>query len=97
MNVMLRQQGRLATVATVLGPDAVVLERMTATERLGEPFTFVLDVVSHKVVDFLPILGTGVAVAVAERTGVARASTAMLRTGTKWNGTPAVHTLGTWF
>jgi type VI secretion system secreted protein VgrG len=72
MNVMLRQQGRLATVATVLGPDAVVLERMTATERLGEPFTFVLDVVSHKVVDFLPILGTGVAVAVSERAGVAR-------------------------
>ena len=72
MSIMLRQLGRLASVSTVLGPDAVVLERLSATERLGEPFTIVLDVVSRKIVDFLPILGTGVGVAMLDKTAVSR-------------------------
>lgn len=54
---------RQASVSTVLGPDVVVLERLSASERLSELFSIVIDVVAAGGdIDFMPLLGTSVSV-----------------------------------
>jgi type VI secretion system secreted protein VgrG len=53
-----------ASVSTALGTDAVVLERLSAFERLSELFSIVVDVIAPDgAVDFVPLLGTPVTVA----------------------------------
>jgi type VI secretion system secreted protein VgrG len=66
---------RQARVSTELGTDVVVLERVTAVERLSEPFTIMVDVVAPDgMVDFTPLLGSPVTVSMqkADVAGAAR-------------------------
>lgn len=61
------QQQRQASVQTQLGADVVVLERFSASERLSELFTFAVDVIAPGgAVDFQPLLGTPVSIAMQE-------------------------------
>src|SRR5580704_12395595 len=55
---------RQASVTTVLGTDAVVLERLSSSERLSELFSIAVDVIAPDgAIDFVPLLGTSVTVA----------------------------------
>jgi type VI secretion system secreted protein VgrG len=61
------QELRQATILTGLGQDVVVLERLSAHERLSELFTIVADVIAQEgPVDFIPLLGTSVTVSMQE-------------------------------
>lgn len=52
------QANRPAKLTTALGPDVLLLEAFTATERLSEPFTIVADVVAKRPVAVHDLLGT---------------------------------------
>lgn len=67
------QQGqRIASITTPFGPD-VVLRRMVATEQLGRPFEYVLDLLSTREIDAEKLLGEPVTVTLEmERDGPPR-------------------------
>ncbi|MDR3509165.1 MAG: type VI secretion system tip protein TssI/VgrG [Caulobacteraceae bacterium] len=67
------QDLRLAAVRSVLGPDALLLERVSAHEHLSQSFTISLNVIdnsNHS--DLTKLLGTGVTVEIEADTGIAR-------------------------
>ncbi len=66
------QAGRLASIQTSLGRDAVVLDRFTASARLSEPFLILADVTADGPVDFRKALYKPVAIKAGGPAGVAR-------------------------
>src|SRR4028119_2287097 len=52
------QQNQVARVTSTLG-DKLLLAGFTATERLSEPFTLAMEVLSEKELDLIPHLGPG--------------------------------------
>jgi type VI secretion system secreted protein VgrG len=60
---MPQQRPRIASISSpVLGPDALMLRRMVATEQLGRPFEYVIDVLSEEVLQAESLLGEPVVV-----------------------------------
>lgn len=49
MSVDFKQVGRLVTVTTALGPNALLAEKLTGTEALSKPFSFELTAVSKNI------------------------------------------------
>lgn len=67
------QDFRQARITTMLGKDVVLLDRLSAEERLSEPFVITVDVISeHGEVDFMPQLGTGVGMSMMENRQISR-------------------------
>lgn len=66
------QLGRLASVTVESLKDQLALERFTATSRLSEPFTLVIDVLAREPVDFAPALYRPVGIRMEARSQVAR-------------------------
>ena len=60
------QQGQPARVVSTLGADALLLTGFSVVERLGEPFTITIDVLSRAEFDFMPHLGTGFGIAMSD-------------------------------
>ena len=56
------QDHRVARLQTVLGKDVLLILRMTAVERLSEPFTIVVDAVSEKPPALHTLLGTNASI-----------------------------------
>ena len=56
------QANRIGKLHTDLGVDALLLLRMTAVERLSEPFTIVVDAVSHGPQPLHTLLGTNASI-----------------------------------
>jgi type VI secretion system secreted protein VgrG len=73
MLIQQTQEYRQASVTTPLGQDAVLLDRLVCEERLSEPFSIVVHVISENgEVDFLPHLGAGIGVSMMENQAVSR-------------------------
>jgi type VI secretion system secreted protein VgrG len=61
------QKLRQAQVSTELGENVVVLERLSSTEHLSEPFTIILDVIAQDgPIDFSTHLGSSVTVSMRQ-------------------------------
>src|SRR5688572_8608153 len=59
------QSGRPLTIRTPLGPDALLLVKLTGTEALSEPYRFELELVAEEAVDFNRLLGYEASVSLA--------------------------------
>jgi type VI secretion system secreted protein VgrG len=66
------QDGKVASVTTVLGKDQFLLEQFSATEHISNPFEIVVEGLTPAAVDFTSQLGTGAAVAVQTLEGAQR-------------------------
>ena len=66
------QAGRLAAVAVESLRDQLALERFTATSRLSEPFTIVIDVLALAPIDFASVLYKPVSITMEAKAQVAR-------------------------
>ncbi len=72
MAQLFSQTGRLASVEVESLRDALALERFTATSRLSDPFTVVVDVLARSPIDFAPVLYKPVSITMEAKSQVAR-------------------------
>jgi type VI secretion system secreted protein VgrG len=66
------QTGRPLAISTPLGPDVLLLEKLTGWTAIATPFLFELDLLAEQSIDFNRILGQAVTVTMSLTNGTAR-------------------------
>ena len=89
------QANRPLTLATPLGPDALLLEKLEGSEGLSRPFLFQLDLLAERPVEFDKVLGQAATVTMAPRNGSQRSIHGIIRRLMQRGKVPAADGKGT--